>query len=296
MEKLEIPRTIYIETTNLCNAACIMCPHQIMKRPKGTMKEEIFHWIINGLKKYDLAGTQLFLHKEGEPLCDSNIISRIKYAKQHTNAEIGMNTNAMLLNESLSVQLIHSGIDTIYFSVDGVSAATYNKIRINCDYSVVERNIMYFLQQRKKLNPDLRVVMQMILNGINKDEEKLFKEKWSDFDVEFYIKPMHSYLDGGYSTFHASKSLEQKYICKDPFRMITVYIDGQTGCCCWDYDNEYKLGNVMGSDLIKLYNGERIRVMREHQQALNCSYISPCNRCSRIYGEDKICLPDGSWF
>ncbi len=125
-----IPKVIYIETTNICNANCIMCPHDSMKRPFITMEQKTFEKIIDDMINVDLSDTQLFLHKEGEPLCDNRITERINYVhKMLPNVkEIGINTNAMLLSKDISDSLLNSGLNLIFFSVDGTSSETYDKI------------------------------------------------------------------------------------------------------------------------------------------------------------------------
>ena len=291
---MEIPKVIYIETTNKCNADCIMCPHKYMIRKLDTMNAEMFCEIIDSIKNIDLSETQLFLHKEGEPLCDENIFEKIAYAKSNLKDvnEIGINTNAMLLTKEKSKKLLEAGLDTIYFSVDGTSSSTYDKIRINCKYDTVEKNILDFFEIKNELKSNVRVIMQMLIYDGNKHEENEFREKWSRFGVEFYIKKMHCYLDGGMSSFDGKTSSKQKNVCDDPFRMIVVYVDGSTGCCCWDYNNEFNLGNVSDKSLLELYNSERINFMREKQRSKSCSDEIPCNRCMRILGDDLISKPE----
>ncbi|MCM1039248.1 MAG: radical SAM protein [Ruminococcus sp.] len=291
---MKIPEVIYIETTNRCNAACIMCPHKLLKRPITDMTENIYSKVINDLSKVNLKNTQLFIHKEGEPLCDKNIIRRILFAKENTNAKIGMSTNAMLLDENMAQNILNSGLDTIYFSIDGVSAETYNRIRVNCNYYVVKKNITYFLKLRERLSSKIRVIMQMIIDADNIHEKENFIKLWDKYDVEFYLKKMHCYLDGGKSSFDKIDTSIQKSVCNDPFRLITVLCDGNVGCCCWDYNNEYCLGNVMENDLIELYNGEKINYMRQLQREKECYNLAPCNRCGRIFSNDRISDPEAN--
>lgn len=289
---MKIPEVIYIETTNRCNATCIMCPHRLLERPITDMTDNVYSKVINDLSKVDLKNTQLFLHKEGEPLCDKNIIRRISIAKENTNAKIGLSTNAMLLDENMAQSILNSGLDTIYFSVDGVSVETYNRIRVNCDYYIVKNNITYFLKLRERLSSNIRVIMQMIIDADNIHEKGDFIKLWDKFDVEFYVKEMHCYLDGGKSSFDKIDTSTQKSICNDPFRLITVLCDGNVGCCCWDYNNEYCLGNVMENNLIELYNGEKINYMRQLQMEKECYDLVPCNRCGRIFSNDRISDPE----
>lgn len=287
---MKIPEVIYIETTNKCNANCIMCPHDKMKRPLETMDEDIFRRIVISMKESDLSNTQLFLHKEGEPLCDENIISRITFANRELPnlKEMGINTNAMLLTKEKSDLLLESGINLVFFSVDGVCADTYEKIRLNCKYDIVEKNIEYFLISRKKKNKNIRVVMQMLLTDFNKHEKQEFINKWGKYDVEFYFKKMHCYLDGNKSSFKTPDFTRQMKVCDDPFRLLVYYVNGNVGCCCWDYNNEYVIGNAREQDMLELFNNNNIEHMRMKQKGMDCGSVSPCNRCGRIYGEDKI--------
>ena len=284
-----VPEVIYIETTNKCNANCIMCPHDKMKRPISSMKQDTFERIVDGISKYDVSLNQIFLHKEGEPLCDEMIVDRIGYVHEKVKnvKEIGINTNAMLLTEEKSDALIESGLNLIFFSVDGTSADTYEKIRINCKYDIVEKNIKYFLEKRNKSNKDIRIVMQMLLTDFNKHEQEEFIRKWEKYNVEFYLKEMHCYLDGGNSSFEKPNFDKQISCCQDPFRILVYYVDGKVGCCCWDYDNEYIVGNSHQKDMIELFNGKEICLLRAKQKELDCRDIIPCNRCGRIYGTDK---------
>lgn len=285
------PKVIYIETTNLCNAKCIMCPHENMTRKKGFMSKKIFEKIIEDCKEVDLREGQVFLHKEGEPLLDPFIIDRIRYAKDNLPEvkEIGINTNAMLLNEEISRNLIKSGLDTIYFSVDGASPETYNKIRINLDYNTVEDNIKTFFKIKEEMGSNIKVIMQMLVYEDNKDEIDKFKELWKDKASEFYIKVMHSYLDGGMSTITEKLSVEQIKICKDPFEIIVLFCDGSAGMCCWDYDNFIHIGNVMDNTIMELFNNEVFTKIRRLHNEKKCNELEPCNRCSRVFGLDEIC-------
>lgn len=284
------PEVIYIETTNCCNANCIMCPHDKMVRRKEVMHDEIYNKIVEGLKFCDLTKTQVFLHKEGEPLCDNKLISRIKYLSENNPEikELGINTNAMLLTKEKSRELIESGLNLIFFSLDGATSESYEKIRVNCKYDVVVENVKYFLELRKKSNKKIRVVMQMLLFDFNMVEKEDYIKMWSQYDVEFYFKETHCYLDGGQSSFAKPVFQDQIKICEDPFKVLVYYVDGNVGCCCWDYNNEYVVGNVSEGNALELFNNNRIDFLRTKQKGLDCGEIKPCNRCGRIYGEDRI--------
>ena len=53
---------------------------------------------------------------------------------------ISLHTNALLLTEELSYQLVKSGLTTISFSLDAVREETYNKIRVGSNYKKGMKN------------------------------------------------------------------------------------------------------------------------------------------------------------
>ena len=82
------------------------------------------------------------MHKDGEPLLDKLLFKRIDYIKENLkNSEVGLNSNAMLMDEEKARKICESGLDTISFSVDGASKQTYEYIRVNLNYDVVKKNI-----------------------------------------------------------------------------------------------------------------------------------------------------------
>lgn len=283
------PKVIYIETTNLCNAKCIMCPHERLTRKPAYMSDEVFEKTVASIEELSLSDVQIFLHKEGEPLMDSKLMDRLSIvaAKFADNNEVGISTNGMLFTHEMADRFIESGANLIFFSVDGVDKEEYERIRVNLKYEVVENNIHYFLKRCRDENLNIRVVMQMLVESDNNSSE-LFIEKWKDYPCKFYIKEMHSYLDGGHSSQTKCLSESQVNLCDDPFKLIVIYTSGAAGLCCWDYNNEYYIGNIMELSLLELFNCKKAEELREAIITKQCQGIVPCNRCAKIFGNDHI--------
>lgn len=284
-----LPKVIYIETTNLCNAKCIMCPHEKITRQPAYMSNDTFEKTVGDIEELGLEGAQIFLHKEGEPLMDSKLMDRLaivssKFADKN---EVGISTNGMLFTHEIADRFIESGANLIFFSIDGVEKEEYERIRVNLKYDVVEENISYFLRRCRDEKLNIRVVMQMLIEGEN-NSSKDFIKKWDGFPCEFYIKEMHSYLDGGHSSQTKCISEAQLNLCDDPFRLIVIYTNGNAGLCCWDYNNEYSVGNIMRSSLLELFNCEKAEDLRKAISMKQCKEIVPCNRCAKVFGNDHI--------
>jgi MoaA/NifB/PqqE/SkfB family radical SAM enzyme len=283
-----IPRTFYIEVTNHCNAKCYMCPHNKMKRKKGIMPWELFTKIIDECKDFEGRGLVFILHKDGEPLLDPLLIRRIEYIKANLkNSRVTFNSNAMLLNEEMSLKILNSPIDSITFSVDGASKEQYEKIRIGLKYEVVKKNLDSFFKLKRKLNKKTpHIIMQMVVSIDNECEIDKYRDLWSNKADDVYFKAMHNFLVQKTSIKTHELMEKQLEICLQPFILMHIYWNGDVGLCCWDYDHSIDLGNVRKSSILEVFNNNKFKEVRNAMRKKSCKNISPCNICSQIYGKD----------
>lgn len=284
---LQIPEMIYLETTSYCNANCYMCPHSRMKRPKGVMAWQLFTKIINDCRRFEGTGINFYLHMCGEPLLDPLLFRRIHYIKDNLKrSRIHFNSNAMALDEVNAENILRSPIDSITFSVDGASAETYERIRAGVKYDTVEKNLIFFLKLKERLNKKFRVYLQMVICQENRHEINKYRELWKTKTDKIIFKPMHNFLTMNTSILTKELRKKQFKICLQPFSLMVIYWNGDLGLCCWDYDNVYHPGNVEQDFLLDVYNNERFKKIRDSMSRRDCRNISPCNICSQIYGLD----------
>ena len=64
--RLYMPSCIYLETTNVCNAHCIMCPHDKMQRPRGHMDERLFRKIIDQCRGFEEQEEEVRIKRDGK--------------------------------------------------------------------------------------------------------------------------------------------------------------------------------------------------------------------------------------
>ena len=171
-----LPPLVHIETTNVCNARCTMCSYPIMERRKGYMTDELFAKVLRDCA--DMGVKDVNLQFLGEPLLDRKIGERIRAAKEF-GFRVQMVTNASLLDESMSSQLLASGLDELKISMDGFTEKTYEDIRIGLKFERVRRNILGFLELSSRFNgPKPRVVMIFVRLPENKKESREFCDFW----------------------------------------------------------------------------------------------------------------------
>ncbi len=142
------PDRMYIESTNICNLDCVMCPTGLkqVKRPKGYMDFDVFTAIVDEMAPYVKATT---LHIWGEPLMHKRLFDMIAYCRQK-GLRTEISTNATLLDERKAQGLLDAGLNVIYLCLDGFRPETYESIRVKGDYERTNANIHRFLALKAK--------------------------------------------------------------------------------------------------------------------------------------------------
>lgn len=139
-------RLLQIEPTMLCNLRCVMCPWHEMRSKDAIMAWETFLRIIPSLKRtkeVDLTGG-------GEPLLHPRLVEMVGLAKEQ-GCRVGFSTNATLLKEEAARDLIENGLDWIAYSIEGVTAETYEGIRRGASWREVLANMETFSAMRMEM-------------------------------------------------------------------------------------------------------------------------------------------------
>ncbi|MCS6908476.1 MAG: radical SAM protein [Anaerolineales bacterium] len=139
-------RKIYVEATNLCNLACVMCMRKVWDESAGYMDESVFQRILEGIEALSPAPT-VFFGGFGEPLAHPHIVEMVTSAKK-AGATVELITNATLLSPERSQQLISAGLDKLWISLDGIRPESYADIRLGAELPKVLANIEAFQRLR----------------------------------------------------------------------------------------------------------------------------------------------------
>ena len=138
---------VYIEPTVACNLDCITCFRNAWDQPIGRMSEETFERFFAGLK--DLSPLpSVYFGGIGEPLFHPKTIDWIAQVKQ-LGVKVELITNGTILNEKIARQLIDSGLDVLWVSIDGASPETYADVRMGAELPSIMKNLRRFAKMRK---------------------------------------------------------------------------------------------------------------------------------------------------
>jgi organic radical activating enzyme len=112
------PETLFIETTNICNANCVFCAYQYQpdfRVGKGVMDDALFHRVLDEYAA--LGGERVsFTPIVGDPLVDPEIVERLGAAVA-AGFDVRFYTNGILFNKIDVSGLVKTGIRTINVSL-----------------------------------------------------------------------------------------------------------------------------------------------------------------------------------
>ncbi len=288
------PNIHCIESTNKCNLNCIMCPRKDMTRKIGFMDFGVFKNIINECKDHmDF----IYLHNMGESLFHPKLIEMIDYCWEN-GLRTGISTNATILNERMSRKILDSKLDKIFFSIDGVTKETYERIRKNADFKRTIDNIITFIKL-KEMNHQKKptTYIKIILMEETKEEISKFYKIWRDHKLDFVeIKYFNSWAGQLKETenlskpehrisYHIRRSKERQP-CKWFWHNLVVLWDGTVVPCCRDYDAKIPLGNIVNTGLKEIWNCKKIMELRQEQIKLNFNN-GLCDDCTEWIGNQS---------
>ncbi len=255
-----LPDIVQIETTNICNAKCVFCPRDRMRRPLGVMEEGLFRKLVDECA--DLAITHVRLHNYGEPFVDRHLAEKIAYAKSRGIPEVGLISNGSLITDVVARGIVEAGLDAINISVDASGKEAFERTRVGLSYDKVIANIERLVHVREQLGSRRPRLILSFVRQDNSEQERAFVDRWSRVADKVHVTDLHNWagtLDGrGGAAFP----------CYRPWLTLTVLWDGKVALCCADFDGTVILGDARTTGIAEIWNSEPYRrVRREHLQS-----------------------------
>lgn len=272
--RTKFPRTVRIETTNHCNAACTFCPRETIGREKTFMDQELFERIID---QCAAGGTRLIhMHNFGEPLLDKQLPERIRFAKERGIPRVKIFCNGALLRGKMAEGLLESGIDEIKVSLDGSNAAEFNQLRVGLDHTSVLENTRNFRQMRDErglTNP--AVVAACVTSSDKQKTEEMLEGVVDRIDWA----SLHNWA--GARKWLGNRKIRKP--CVRVYRTFTVLVNGDVALCCLDHSGKEVLGNCRDTDINEIWNNHRYREIRKLHRDGKQEELELCGNCTKCY-------------
>ena len=289
-----------LELTNKCPMKCTMCvrTHR-MTRPQGFMEMDIFKKIIDEIVMINppfIYHDGFWLHHFGESLLHPNFDKMIKYCSSR-GIKAKLSLNPLMLTEDISRRLINAEPSLLFFAMDGHDDESFYKIRgIPKAFNKSKDNVIRFLKLKKSSSSNVRVVISMINFTKNMQSIKEMYSFWKQQEgiEDVHLKPFTDWngevreitnMTGsdvnGVAAINKNQKTKGPVECRIPWQMISITWDGDVVPCCYDYDKKYVLGNVKNNTLQQIWNGDRIKDLRNELRS-NIVENELCRSCLHL--------------
>ena len=295
------PTSIGLEVANTCNANCVFCAYQFLKRPRAILSMDLFKKAITEFDTLGGGGIG-FTPIAGDPLIDPNFLEKIKYARSKKNiSRIGFFTNGILINQCGAHSIIASGVDEIMVSIPGFDAQTYFRIFRTNSWDAVYQGLFNLLQENELSNN--KVNIYIVLRS-DVPLSRLLKSpayqrlKGFRFNLQYNIhydswsgRIKQEALSG---TMRLRKLPKKAEPCLALFKGPMILANGDmTLCGCRDLngDSELILGNIKDKSILEMWHDPRVKSIRRGFYL--SQYPKICQDCSfyndlSYYRKEKI--------
>lgn len=162
-------KQIHIPVTDVCNLGCPMCPRNADRYGSaGHMAEGVFEALLREVPKVPCVMVMAL----GEPLMYPGVVDVVRKCRERlpTSGEVGMTTNATLLDESMARNLIGAGLGFLYASLDGATKETYERYRAGAVFESTCANIKRFTHLVRESGSACRTMLNFVMMDGNVHE------------------------------------------------------------------------------------------------------------------------------
>ncbi|MFQ5956544.1 MAG: radical SAM/SPASM domain-containing protein [Candidatus Brocadiales bacterium] len=294
------PAKITIESGNICNLRCPLCPtgQNDPSAEKGLMSFETYKKVVDEL------GEDLYLmrlYNWGEPLLNPELVPMIEYAvskgiivKISTNLDVKIDANQVKA-------LLCSGVHKIYVSCNGTSEETYPIYHVGGNFSRVMDNLRMLATKRSELHSPTDIVWLFHVFSHNEHEIERAKEEAAKLGIRLEVNKMRP--DMGKEIFEtAEEAIERdgRWLPEDPQYNIfdmekkrpkrrsscdllwtetVINWDGSVLPCCSVYSEKYAFGNILKRPFREIWNGESYQAARRDVLSKENGTWTICRAC-----------------
>jgi len=276
------PPMVVVEITNVCNLRCIHCPHPAMVKRADykphNMEWDIFTKIADEVAQHP--GTIFRLACDGEPLCHPRFVNMLHYADSLGIGPLAFNTNGALMSEEKAKGVLAIGKGVVEFSLDAFTKEAYESIRVGAEYEKVMDNVHRFIELRNELNPDVKVMVSIIVQPESDDEREKFLQHWSplaDHVLQRKYIACKGELDISKERY---EELPERWPCKQLWTRFNISPEGLAEFCTDDWHDESVVGDVKEHSIEDNWRGAEYERLRQLHLERKFEEIPYCGKCT----------------
>lgn len=284
----DFPSQVIIDVTEVCNLACIHCPHPTFKKSKyyeaRYLDPGLNTKIIDEVRACGQGKTQYIRYSsEGEPLIHPKGYEMIEYAARNSGVFVTLTTNGTIMNEKRTRRLLDSGVHMIDISIDAHTPETYAKVRVNGDLNITRKNVLNLLTWIRQTGLPIKVIVSFIEQPQNSHEIGAFEAFWKEQGVDsVVIRRLHSAagaVSDVASVMRAEQAHEARRPCVYPWERLVLNPRGHLAFCPADWTHGSTIADYHTTTIKQIWQGDFYRGLRNAHIANDFTSYGFCGQC-----------------
>lgn len=284
----DFPSQMVVDATEVCNLACIHCPHPQFKKSAlygaRYLDPELNAKLVDEVRAYGAGRCEYIRYtSEGEPLVHPHIYDMLDYAVKHSGAFVTLTTNGTIMNEKRIEKLLDSGLHLIDTSIDAFTAETYATIRVNGKLDVTRANVQTLMRLRDQTQRKTKIVVSYVEQPQNRHETEDFEKYWKDQGADHVvIRRLHSNAGAIPSIADGLRQQgagEERRPCLYPWERLLLSPEGHLRFCPEDWVKGSNFADYRTTTIREAWQGEFMKELREAHLNNMFEKHSFCGQC-----------------
>lgn len=283
------PSQIIADITEVCNLACIHCPHPEFSKSEHYsgrhLDYELNVKMVGEVAEHGKGKTQFIRYtSNGEPTIHPRCFDMIEDAVKRSATTVALTTNGKSLDLKRAERLLATGVDVVDFSLDAYHDETYAKIRVKGDLKVTRANVLNLIRlAREGRGKKPRIVVSYVEQPLNKDETSAFEKYWKDQGADYVVvRRLHS-CSGAKTALaeerrHANEAVRRRP-CLYPWERMVLNARGDLAFCPSDWVHGSVVADYRTTTIKATWQGEFYRRLREAHLTNDYSAHAFCGQC-----------------
>ena len=283
------PLTLMIETINICNNDCVICPYSAQTRKRGTMSPPLFEKVVRDYAAIG-GGPVSLTPLVGEALLDKHLMERLKFLNDNSSiSSVSVTTNAVMAHrfDDEYLRSILSLINRVKISVYGLDREEYATMTKKDEYELFRKNVVRILSMAKAGSVvfGIRYLKDRSVADIQAWCAELERESGAKVEIASMTNTF-----ANWSHFDTSKPLplqgrwksvpENTKQCGIPLLSVQILSDGRVSfCACANFDGapDLMIGDLNNNSLSEILESEEVAALWNWER---CGVPEFCKTCS----------------
>jgi pyruvate-formate lyase-activating enzyme len=283
----DFPSQINADLTEVCNLACIHCPHPAFEKSEHYgaryLDPALNKKMVDEVREYGKSSTRYIRYTgEGEPLIHPHGYEMIEYGVRNSGVYVTLTTNGTIMNEKRTRKLLDAGVHMVDISIDAFSPEVYAKIRVNGDLKVTRANVLRLIDWVRQSGAPTKVVVSYVEQDLNRHETASFEKFWKDSGASFVIvRRLHSNAGAIVpvaNILRSSNAKKARRPCLYPWERILLTTRGLSFCPV-DWTNSAYIADYRTTTIREVWTGAFYRALRQAHLDNEFSNHKFCGQC-----------------